>query len=153
MVAFAYSLKVYVESYKSQRKEEEIVNVLEGIRIRAYSKKGIEWTIKGKYMKVVDKDVELLEVLLTSQEGTLKAGRAYIDRSSGKGELSQGVEVMLKDLIAKSQKVYMDIKEDRFYGDGRIELIEGGKRVEGKGFEIRLKPLKVIVYNARSTMD
>ncbi len=154
IVIVSYGLKVYVENFKaSENKRGEIVNFLEGIRIKMYSKKGVEWTLKGESMKAVNDHIELLNAMLFSQEATLKAQRAYINRSSGKGELHQDVELVSKDLVARSQKVYMDIKEDRFYGDGKIQVVEGGKKIEGEGFEIKLKPLRVEVYKARSIVE
>ncbi|MFN3870535.1 MAG: hypothetical protein ACK4MW_03495 [Aquificaceae bacterium] len=153
IVLVAYGLRSYVDSFKSDVEKEEMVNLLEGVRIKSYSKQGIEWTIKGKYMKVVDKDLFLVDAELNSEEARLKAGQAYIDRTTGKGELSQGVELVSKDLVAKSQRVFMDIGEGRFYGDGKIEVLEGQNRAEGEGFEIRLKPLQIILYKARTILE
>ncbi|MFN3598593.1 MAG: hypothetical protein ACK4VK_02505 [Aquificaceae bacterium] len=153
IVLVAYGLRSYVDSFKSNVEKEEMVNLLEGVRIKSYSKQGIEWTIKGKYMKVVDKDLLLMDAELKSEEAMLKAGEAYIDRTTGKGELSQGVELISKDLIAKSQRVFMDLREGRFYGDGKIEVLEGQNKAEGEGFEIKLKPLQITLYKARTILE
>ena len=51
IVIVSYGLKVYVENFKaSENKRGEIVNILEGVRVKMYSKKGIEWTLKGESM-------------------------------------------------------------------------------------------------------
>ncbi len=153
IVLVAYGLRSYVDSFKSNVEKEEMINLLEGVRIKSYSKQGIEWTIKGKYMKVVDKDLLLMDAELKSEEATLKAGEAYIDRTTGKGELSQGVELISKSIIAKSQRVFMDLREGRFYGDGKIEVLEGQNKAEGEGFEISLKPLQITLYKARTILE
>ncbi|HAV39790.1 MAG: hypothetical protein AB1353_07225 [Aquificota bacterium] len=154
MIIFAsYMLRAYVDSFEPTGGEEKIVNRLEGVTIRSYGKGGIEWTIKGRSLEVVGKDVLLKGAELISEEATIRAGEVYIDRNTGKGELLGGIELTSKDLVAKSQRAYMDLREGRFYGDGRIELREGDKKVEGYGFEIRLKPMRVIISKARVNIE
>ncbi|MFN7065625.1 MAG: hypothetical protein ACK4OF_05710 [Aquificaceae bacterium] len=153
MILLAYSLRVYVDSFRSTEGKEEVVNILEGVSIRSYSKQDIEWTIKGETMKVVGEDVMLTRAEFSSEEALIRAGQAYLNRSSGKGELSQGVDLLSGELRAKSQKVYMELKEGRLYGDDRIELTEGKNRVKGQGFEIRLKPLQVIINRAGTIIE
>lgn len=154
MIIFAsYMLRAYVDSFEPTGGEEKIVNRLEGVTIRSYGKGGIEWTIKGRSLEVVGKDVLLKGAELISEEATIRAREVYIDRNTGKGELLGGIELTSKDLVAKSQRAYMDLREGRFYGDGRIELREGDKKVEGYGFEIRLKPMRVIISKARVNIE
>lgn len=153
IILTSYMLRAYVDSFGPTGGEEKIVNRLEGVTIKSYSKGGIEWTIKGRSLEVVGKDVLLKDARLISEEATISAGEVYIDRTTGKGELLGGIELISKDLVAKSQRVYMELKEGRFYGDGRIELKEGNKKVEGYGFEIRLKPMRVIISKARVNME
>ncbi|MFN3975678.1 MAG: hypothetical protein ACK4LT_01275 [Aquificaceae bacterium] len=149
----SYLLRVYVDGFGPTQEEERMVNRLENVTIRSYSKGGIEWTVRGRFLEMVGKDVVLKEAELISEEATVRAGEVYIDRDTGKGELWEGVELRSKDLVAKSQRAYMELKEGRFYGDGRIELREGNKRVEGYGFEIRLKPMQVIISKARVNIE
>ncbi len=153
IILTSYMLRAYVDSFEPTGGEEKIVNRLEGVTIKSYSKGGIEWTIKGRSLEVVGKDVLLKDARLISEEATISAGEVYIDRTTGKGELLGGIELISKDLVAKSQRAYMELKEGRFYGDGRIELKEGNKKVEGYGFEIRLKPMRVIISKARVNIE
>ncbi|MDW8067230.1 MAG: hypothetical protein RMI50_06060, partial [Aquificaceae bacterium] len=68
IIFIAYQLRVYVDNFKVVKGREEMVNLLEGVTIKAYSKQGIEWTIKGKTLEVVGKDVRFFGVELTSED-------------------------------------------------------------------------------------
>lgn len=153
IIVFAYVLKLYVDSFKSTKGQEEIVNTLEDIRIRAYSKIGIEWTITGRALEVVGKDVKLSDAELFSEDVNIKSTFAYIDRSSGEGKLTEGVEFKSKDINARTKTAYINLKEGRIWGDGEIELIQEKNHIRGEGFDITLRPLKVIINKARVNME
>lgn len=61
IILLASVLKMYVDSFAMSGGQEEMVSLLEGVTIKAYSKTGIEWTIRGKTLEVVGKDVKLYE--------------------------------------------------------------------------------------------
>ncbi len=152
IIFLAFVLKMYVNSFAISSGQEEMVNLLEGVTIKAYSKTGIEWTIRGKGLEVVGKDVKLYEAELFSKEANIKAVQAYIDRSTGKGRLLEGVEVKSENLKAETQTAYLDLKEGRIWGEGEVQILQGDSLVGGRGFEITLKPLKVIINRARMEM-
>ncbi|MEJ5339767.1 MAG: hypothetical protein ACK42C_04860 [Aquificaceae bacterium] len=153
IIVLAYTLKLYVDSFKLAGGREEIVNLLEGVTIKAYSRTGIEWTIRGEALEVVGKDVKLSHSELFSEEADIKSSKAYIDRSTGEGKLMGGVELKSKDLNAKTQTAYINLKEGRIWGEEEIEVVQGRNIIRGKGFEITLKPLRVIINNAKVNME
>lgn len=153
IIFIAYQLRVYVDNFKVVKGREEMVNLLEGVTIKAYSKQGIEWTIKGKTLEVVGKDVRFFGVELTSEDAHIWAGEAYIDRFTGKGKLLGGIRLHSKDITAVAKEAYVDLKEGEFGGDGEITLTEGKNRVEGTGFQIKLRPVQVIISRARVIME
>ncbi|QID33536.1 LPS export ABC transporter periplasmic protein LptC [Pampinifervens florentissimum] len=150
IILLASVLKMYVDSFAMSGGQEEMVSLLEGVTIKAYSKTGIEWTIRGKTLEVVGKDVKLYEAELFSKEANIRAVQAYIDRSTGEGKLTEGVEVKSEDITAKTQNAYINLKEGKIWGEGDIQILQGESLVRGKGFEITLKPLKVIINRART---
>ncbi len=152
IILLASTLKMYVNSFAMSDGQEEMVNLLEGVTIKAYSKTGIEWTINGKTLEVVGKDVKLYEAELFSKEANIRAVQAYIDRSTGEGKLTEGVEVKSEDITAKTQNADINLKEGKIWGEGDIQILQGESLVRGKGFEINLKPLKVIINRARVNM-
>jgi len=150
IILLAFALKMYVNSFAISSGQEEMVNLLEGVTIKAYSKTGIEWTIRGKTLEVVGKDVKLYEAELFSKEANIKAFQAYIDRSTGQGKLIEGVELKSEELNAKTQNAYLDLRDGRIWGEGEIQILQGESLVKGRGFDITLKPLKVIINRART---
>ena len=150
IIFLAFVLKMYVNSFAISSGQEEMVNLLEGVTIKAYSKTGIEWTIRGKTLEVVGKDVKLYEAELFSKEANIKAFQAYIDRSTGQGKLIEGVELKSEELNAKTQNAYLDLRDGRIWGEGEIQILQGESLVKGRGFDITLKPLKVIINRART---
>ncbi len=150
IILLASTLKTYVNSFAMSDGQEEMINLLEGVTIKAYSRTGIEWTIRGKSLEVVGKDVKLYEAELFSKEANIKAVQAYIDRSTGEGMLTEGVEVKSEDITAKTQSAYINLKEGKIWGEGDIQILQGDNLIRGKGFEITLKPLKVIINRART---
>ncbi len=150
IILLAFALKMYVNSFAIGGEQEEMVNLLEGVTIKGYSKTGIEWTIRGKSLEVVGKDVKLYEAELFSKEANIKAVQAYIDRSTGQGKLIEGVELKSEELNAKTQNAYLDLRDGRIWGEGEIQILQGESLVKGRGFDITLKPLKVIINRART---
>lgn len=153
MITLTYALKLYVDSHRTFQERREMVNLFEEIVIKAYSKTGIEWTIRGRTLEVVGKDVNLYEAELISEEAVIKASRAYIDRSAGEGRLTEGVELTARDLKAKTRVAYMNLREGRIWGKEEIELTQEKSLIKGEGFDITLKPLKIIINRARVNME
>ncbi len=153
IILLASTLKMYVNSFAMSGGQEETVNLLEGVTIKAYSRTGIEWTIRGKSLEVVGKDVKLYEAELFSKEANIKAVQAYIDRSTGEGMPTEGVEVKFEDITAKTQSAYINLKEGKIWGEGDIQILQGDNLIRGKGLEITLKPLKVILNRARPDIN
>ena len=150
IILLAFALKMYVNSFAIGGEQEEMVNLLEGVTIKGYSKTDIEWTIRGKSLEVVGKDVKLYEAELFSKEANIKAVQAYIDRSTGQGKLIEGVELKSEELNAKTQNAYLDLRDGRIWGEGEVQILQGESLVKGRGFDITLKPLKVIINRART---
>lgn len=153
ILLFAYFLKLYVDNLKSSSGGGQTVSQLEGITIRAYGKGGIEWTVQGEALEAVGRYVHLYRAELLSQEARIKAGNAYIDRLTGEGKLSEGVEFISKDVMAYTQSAYVNLREGRIWSEDEVRLVEGKNIVEGKGFEINLKPLRIIINRARVKME
>ncbi|MCX8076456.1 MAG: LPS export ABC transporter periplasmic protein LptC [Aquificaceae bacterium] len=149
----AYALKSYVENFKFVKPSGETANVLEGVTIRSYGKEGVEWIIRGTRLEVMGKDVKLTDAELYSKDASLKAEVAYIDRSTGKGELEGDVMLLYERATIKSQKVYMDLKEGSFESDKPVEMVEDNSKIEGKGFRLNLRPLQVIINRARTKIE
>lgn len=149
----AYLLRLYVDGFNPAIGREEMVNTLEGITIRSYSKEGLEWTIKGKSMQVVGKDIRLFDVELTSEEATVRAREVMIDRSTGTGSLSGDVLLLSGNMRVKSQKVYMNLKEGQFSSDEKVEIRDEGNSIEAAGFQLSLKPLRIIISKAKVRME
>lgn len=152
IIFLAFTVRMYIDSFATDSGQEEMVNLLEDVTIKAYSKTGIEWTIRGKTLEVVGKDVKLYEAELFSKEANIKAVQAYIDRSTGQGKLIEGVELKSEELNAKTQNAYLDLRDGRIWGEGEVQILQGDSLVGGRGFEITLKPLKVIINRARVNM-
>ncbi len=150
IIFLAFTVRMYIDSFATDSGQEEMVNLLEDVTIKAYSKTGIEWTIRGKTLEVVGKDVKLYEAELFSKEANIKAVQAYIDRSTGQGKLIEGVELKSEELNAKTQNAYLDLRDGRIWGEGEVQILQGDSLVGGRGFEITLKPLKVIINRART---
>ncbi|MCS7196025.1 MAG: LPS export ABC transporter periplasmic protein LptC [Aquificaceae bacterium] len=153
LILIAYALRMYVEGFKPLIGREEMINALEGVTIRSYGKGGLEWTIRGKRLEVVGRDVKLVEAELQSKEATIRAKEAHVDRSTGKGWLLGDVLLLSNDTRVKSQKVYMDLKEGEFRGEDRVEIYEEKSRIEGEGFHLSLKPLRIIINRAKVSME
>ena len=60
------------------------------------------------------------------------------------------MEVKSEDITAKTQSAYINLKEGKIWGEGDIQILQGDNLIRGKGFEITLKPLKVIINRART---
>ncbi len=153
ILMLTYALRVYIDSFEKPQGQEETVNLLEDITIRSYSRTGIEWTIKGKTLEVVSEDVKLNNAEFFSKEAHIRSSQAYIDRSTGKGKLIGGVELESEDLRAKTPSAYINLKEGKVWGEGEVEIIQDKNLIRGKGFEINLKPLKVIINRAKVNMQ
>lgn len=153
ILLLVYFLKLYVDGFKSSQSGGQTVSQLEGITIRAYGKGGIEWTIKGEALRVVGRYVHLHHAELLSQEARIKAGNAYIDRLTGEGKLSEGVEFFSQDVVAHTQSAFVNLREGRIWSEDYVSLAEGKNLIEGKGFEINLKPLRIIINRAKVRME
>lgn len=152
-ILIAYMFRLYIDSSKKVGAEDGMVNILEGVTIKSYSKDGIEWTVKGKKLEVVKSDIRLIGVELSSKDGNIKAGEAYLDRLTGIGELKGGVELVSGNLIAKTAVAYMNLKEGEIWGEERLQIVEGKNSLEGSGFRVRLKPLQVIIKKGKVRIE
>lgn len=153
IVSTAYLLRLYVDGFTPVVGKEEMLNTLEGVIIRSYSKEGLEWTIKGKKMEVVGKEVKLSGVELSSEEATIRAREVMLDRSTGAGSLAGDVMLLSGNIRVKSEKVHMNLKEGEFHGKDGVEIEEGRNRIEGEGFQLSLRPLRLIINKPKVRME
>jgi lipopolysaccharide assembly outer membrane protein LptD (OstA) len=153
VIWLSYLLSLYVKSFESSQLPDKTVSTLEGVSIRVYGKGGIEWTVKGRVLEVVGKDVKFEEAVLDGKEAFIRAKKAYIDREKGEARLTEDVELIYKDSKAYTREAFVSLREGKIWGEGYIKLIEEGKEVEGKGFEITLKPMKVMINKARVKLE
>ncbi|RMH81104.1 MAG: hypothetical protein D6674_01420 [Acidobacteria bacterium] len=150
IILTSYLLSLYVKSVRNEINSTESSSLLEEVSIRVYGKKGIEWTVSGKALKVEGDKIELKDATINSGENKLSAHTAFLNRSERIGYLSGNVYIVLEDGInASTDRAEFDLKEGKVWGEGRIKVVEGKNSVEGRGFEIFLKPTRVIIRNAK----
>lgn len=149
----AYLLKSYVDSFAPIVGKEEMVNTLEGVTIKSYGRGGLEWTIRGKSMEVVGKEVKLSQVELTSKEATIRAQEVLIDRSTGMGSLVGDVVLLSADTQVRSPRVNMNLREGEFSGEEGVDIQDGRNRIEGVEFQLTLKPMRIIINKVKVRME
>lgn len=150
IILTSYLLSLYVKSVKGEMKATESSSLLEEVSIRVYGKKGIEWTVSGKALKVEGDKVELKDAVINSGGNSLSANTAFLNRSERRGYMSGNVYIVLEEGInASTDRAEFDLTEGKVWGEGKVKVVEGKNSVEGRGFEILLKPTRVIIRNAK----
>lgn len=153
LIVSSFLLHTYIEDIKAYRVQGKNLGMFDKVRIRSYSQKGIEWTVEGKALRVEGPMVELSEALLNSENAVLKAKKAVINRDTKEGRLEGDVELESKEFRAFTQRAEFDLKEGKVWGKDRIKLVQNNSKVEGEGFEIHIKPLRVIIEKSRTEME
>ncbi|WP_340691140.1 hypothetical protein [Hydrogenobacter thermophilus] len=148
-------LKLYVEkTYQDLPKvRQEERGVAQDISIKAYGKSGIEWTLKGKSLYAEGRSVMLKDALLHTDKERIRADQVFIDRDTLKGYAEGKVEILGEDFYAQTDRADLDLKDGKIWGEGRVFLKEDKKETEGRGFQVQLRPLKIIIKSARVKLE
>lgn len=153
IVLFTF-LNLYVnETYQNiPRGRQENKGTAQDISIRAYGKSGFEWTLKGKSLSIEGRDVMLSNALMQTDKERIDADRAFINRDTLRGYVEGNVEIFGEDFYARTERAELDLKEGKVWGEGYILLREGSKETTGTGFQVQLRPLKIIIKKAKVRM-
>ncbi len=129
------------------------VGYLEDVLIKIYGRNGVEWNVEGKRLYSIGVDVLMDDLNLSSEEYVIKATRGRINRLSGKGSIEGKVEIKGEALFIKTQKANIDLKRKKIWGSGIIEVWRYENYVSGKGYEVFLSPLRVIIKEVKTKHD
>ncbi|MFN3813412.1 MAG: hypothetical protein ACK4SM_02160 [Aquificaceae bacterium] len=149
-VVNSYVKKTYASISKVKGSAESSA---EGISIKAYSRSGIEWTITGKYLYSKGSHLELKDAVFKTDKEEIRARRSTIDRDTLRGLVEGGMELTGEGIHAETQRANLDLKEGKVYGSGEIHLKEWKKETWGKGFTVYIRPMKVIIENAKVRLE
>ncbi|MDQ7082090.1 MAG: hypothetical protein Q9N34_03215 [Aquificota bacterium] len=83
---------------------------------------------------------------------SLHGGRkeVLIDRRKKTARLKGDVQIRGDALFVKTDSAHVDFNRDLITGEGGVSLWRGTNYFEGKGFEVRLRPLRVIIGGVRA---
>ncbi|SHK51456.1 LPS export ABC transporter periplasmic protein LptC [Thermocrinis minervae] len=144
-----------IESYslQVQKLEEQEMGYIENVQIKTYGNKGLEWTIEGEKLYLVQDILVFDKASLYSQDFVIKTQRAVLDRLSGQGTLIGEVEYHSKDTLMRTENAHIDLKEGKVWGDGEITIVEEGRTIKGRGYTINFRPLSVDLKKAEVRLE
>ena len=145
----SYMASLWIRDYQSLPLKKEEIGILEGINVKVFGKNGVEWYVEGSRARIEDKTVFIEQAKFRSDDAILIADRALIDRLSGEGLLEGNVLLYTKEGTMSTQKAEVKLREGIAYGDGEIVLQDKSHTVEGKGWQLQVKPLRVIIKKAK----
>ncbi len=137
------------------RKEENPQIIKESVgfnvTIRVFGKRGEEWNINGKEIRIREGRVLLKEVEIISGEGyRILAKTAEFFRDRNLSILEGDVRLMGEALFVKSERAEIYFSEGYMKGGRRVEVWRGRNYVEGKTFIAFFSPLRVIIENVKT---
>jgi len=153
LIFASYLANLWIGSYRILPSKGEDVGILEGINIKVFGSKGIEWRIKGERARLENSLVLMEQVEFRSEDTLLVADKALVDRITGEGFLEGNVKLHTKEGMLGTERAEVKLKEGIAYGDGYIVLRDKNGVVEGVGWNLHVKPLKVIIKNAKAKLE
>ena len=145
LVFMAYLGNRWVNSYEVIPKPTKEVSLLEGVEVKVFGGKGEEWRVYGSRARLEDSKIFMEDILLQSGETTLTAKSGSIDRDTGEGYLEGNVVLQTKEGVSKTDRAELRLKEGLAYGEGKVVFEDGRNMVEGVGWQVEFKPLRVII--------
>jgi hypothetical protein len=149
LIFMAYLGNRWVNSYEVIPEPTKGVSFLEGVEVRVFGGKGEEWQIYGSRARLEDSKIFMENILLQSGETTLTAKSGSIDRDTGEGYLEGNVVLRTKEGTFKTDRAELRLKEGLAYGEGKAVFKDGPNVVEGVGWRVEFKPIRVIINQAK----
>ena len=149
LIFMAYLGNRWINSYEVIPKPTKEVSLLEGVEVKVFGGKGEEWQIYGSRARLEDSKIFMEDILLQSGETTLTAKNGSIDRDTGEGYLEGNVVLRTKEGVFKTDRAELRLKEELAYGGGKAVFEDGRNIVEGVGWQVEFKPLRVIINQAK----
>jgi len=149
LIFMAYLGNRWIDSYEVIPKPTKEVSLLEGVQTRVFGGKGEEWQIYGSRASLEESKIFMEDILLQSEETTLTAKNGSVDRDTGEGYLEGNVVLQTKEGVSKTDRAELRLKEGLAYGDGKVVFEDGRNVVEGVGWQVEFKPIRVIINQAK----
>ncbi len=149
LIFMAYLGNRWINSYEVIPKPTKEVNLLEGVEVKVFGGKGEEWRIYGSRASLEDSKIFMEDIMLQSGETTLTAKSGFIDRNTGEGYLEGDVVLQTKEGTFKTNMAELRLKEGLAYGEGKVVFEDGRNVVEGIGWRVEFKPMRVIINQAK----
>jgi len=149
LVFMAYLGNRWVNSYEVIPKPAKGVSLLEGVEVKVFGGKGEEWRVYGSRASLEDGKIFMEDIVLQSEGTTLTAKSGSIDRDTGEGYLEGDVVLQTKEGVFKTDRAELRLKEGLAYGDGKVVFDDGRNVVEGVGWQVEFKPIRVIINQAK----
>jgi hypothetical protein len=149
LIFMAYLGNRWVNSYEVFPEPTKRVGLLEGVQVRVFGGKGEEWQIYGSRARLEDSKIFMEDILLQSGENTLTAKNGSVDRDTGEGYLEGSVVLQTKEGVFKTDRAELRLKEGFAYGEGKVVFEDEHNVVEGVGWRVEFKPMRVIINQAK----
>ncbi|MCS7083838.1 MAG: LPS export ABC transporter periplasmic protein LptC [Aquificaceae bacterium] len=149
-------LAVFLKSWGSRFQEspyKDALSSLEEIRVRAYSKSGIEWVVKGQSLTAKGQKVELKNAELYYSDNILTSQRAVFNRQTGDGVLYQGVNLKSQDLEFSTDSSFINMKEGLIWGNGEVKLRLANAKITGEGFKIHTDSETINIFKVKTSIE
>jgi len=153
LVFASYLANLWIGSYRILPSKKEDVGILEGINIKVFGKKGVEWHVKGGKARLENSKVLMEQVEFQSEDTLLVADKALVDRITGEGFLEGNVKLYTKEGMLATNRAEVKLKEGIAHGDGHIIFKNENSIVQGVGWNLQVKPLRVIIRNAKVRLE
>ncbi|MCI4458648.1 MAG: hypothetical protein JHC21_03425 [Thermocrinis sp.] len=149
LVFMAYFGSRWINSYEVISKPTKEASLLKGVEVKVFGGKGEEWRVYGSRARLEDSKIFMEDILLQSEETTLTAKNGSIDRDTGEGYVEGNVVLRTKDGVFKTDRAELKLKEGFAYGNGKAVFEDGRNVVEGVGWYVEFKPMRVIINQAK----
>ncbi len=149
LILMAYFGNRWINDYEVPQKSTREVSILEEVQIRIFDGKGEEWKVYGSKARLEGSKVLIEDIKLQSEETVLNAKEGSIDRNTGEGHLEGNVILHTKEGTFSTDRAELRLKDGIAYGKGSVSLKSSQKFVEGKGWQVEFKPLRVIINQAK----
>jgi len=149
LIFMAYLGNRWINSYEVVPKPTKEVSLLEGVEVKVFGGKGEEWRVYGSRARLEDSKIFMEDIVLQSEGMTLTARSGSIDRDTGEGYLEGDVVLQTKEGVFKTDRAKLRLKEGLAYGEGKAVFEDGRNVVEGVGWQVEFKPIRVIINQAK----